>query len=675
MRLRRLLGLFVVPLAVAPSRLPLPQFRLEDLVAYRSEMLLACGCSVNGLAARVLALARDGDLRWSVEIPSTIAHTHDACATSLVVASDGSIYTTGYHANATQTTLFVAKLSLAGAVTWVRRFGDEGKHHGLGVTVTLDGSRLYVVGTSNGILARDRTHGDDMVVLQLRASDGDTVWARLLDSDNHGDDQAFSVRVDAAGHVYLVGQTNGRFETTDSGAVGDALHDGDLVVLSLDTHGRRRWTRQLHTTDADGCSDDVIYDPQQSHRRCGLAMTASTVLVVGSTAGTAFLHPMQWPPDDQSTPCTSPRCLNTVLVQLHLENGAVGWTNQLVLDDLNVGQRILVEMDDTDTVTVVGTLRERDDGDQPHGLPAQFAAATGTHRRVWTTAPGIHVAAVGWTPGTFLVGATTFNASYLQVRSTRDVTMTLPFCTNHVSFAAAVTYVSSSNWTELNPIAIAIRRHTAPLCPASTTVRYTISSADVGQPFTPASPHKAFVPVTGDVRLDALNPTIFVQLAAKPPLDLQPASALTVTLHASDDGSTSVQDPATHMIVLLGTPTAEPTAVQVQGEALVVLCVVLCVFGGLVRRVCDGSSGLFSGVQYRHVEEAPGERHVPLNHHLQLLRGDAAAVGHHPSVHEGHGAVRPAMLASPGRSAKPKCKRARRSALLPQASSPRATND
>ncbi|EQC34171.1 hypothetical protein SDRG_08379 [Saprolegnia diclina VS20] len=653
----RVLRLVLLPLVVH-SRLPLPHFRLQDIATHHA-MRLVSGCSAHGPEARVLALTLHGDLRWSIEIPSVLAHSHDACATRLAVAGE-AIYTTGYHANATHTALFVAKLSINGAITWVKRFGDEGQHHGLGVAVTLDGSIVSVVGTSRGVISRRRTRGDDMVALQLRASDGSTLWSQLVDSDNHGDDQAFSVGVDGSGHIYLVGQTNGRFEH-DSGAGSDALHDGDLVVLSFDANGRRRWTRQLHTAEADGCSDDVIYDPQHP-RRCGLAMTASNVFVVGATAGTAFLDPTV----DDPTLGISSRRLNTVLVQLHLATGVVGWTNQLLLDEHNVGQGI-VEMD-ADTLAVVGTWRERDD-ELPRVLIAEFATATGAHRRVVTdtTARGIGVSAEVGTLGTLLLGANTLDdAAYLDQRATRDVTMTLPFCTNYVSFASAVTHVASTNWTDVNPIELAIHRHNAPLCTESVTVRYTISSADVGRPFTPASPHKAFVPITGDVRLDAANPTVAVQLAAAAPLDLPPLSALTVTLHAKDD-STEIRDPATHVIVLLGTPAAAPTTQHIQSEVLCALVCALCVFGGLVRRVCHCNMNLWSGVQYRHVEEAPGEHQLPLKHHLQLLRGDAAAVGGHVGVVDGSGAVRPAMVASP-RHAKPKCKHARRSVLLPRAS-------
>ena len=93
---------------------------------------------------------------------------------------------------------------------------------------------------------------------------GNELWTRQFGST--GLDLARGVSADAAGDVYVAGSTFDVFS-------GQATAGGrDAIVLSFDSEGNRRWTRQFGTAGWDGAVD--------------IAVIASSVLVFGGIAGT-----------------------------------------------------------------------------------------------------------------------------------------------------------------------------------------------------------------------------------------------------------------------------------------------------------------------------------------------------------------------------------------------------
>ena len=132
---------------------------------------------------------------------------------------------------------------------FVRILGSSSEEEG--DKVTFDGSgNIYIVGDSRGQMKNEITgSGRDIVVAKFDKS-GSLQWLRRPHSD--GTDLPSGIDVDAAGNVYVTGQSKGKF----GGRPNKGEFDGVLVKYS--PSGNRQWTEYFATQGSDVMTEPVV---------------------------------------------------------------------------------------------------------------------------------------------------------------------------------------------------------------------------------------------------------------------------------------------------------------------------------------------------------------------------------------------------------------------------------
>jgi hypothetical protein len=128
-------------------------------------------------------------------------------AAAVVVAPDGSPVITATVVGAGGTAdLFAAKVDAAtGNLVWSFLRDGDGRGTDLAIDLAVDASgHVLLAGTTQ---AND-TQGFDIVVFKLEGGTGVALWTRSLDGGN-SDDLPSDLALDAAGNVFLTGQTSG----------------------------------------------------------------------------------------------------------------------------------------------------------------------------------------------------------------------------------------------------------------------------------------------------------------------------------------------------------------------------------------------------------------------------------------------------------------------------------
>jgi autotransporter-associated beta strand protein len=191
----------------------------------------------------------------------------------IAVASDGSVYTTGYFqgtadfdpGSGTQNLpyaggydIFVSKLDSGGNYVWARGMGGASSDTGYAIAVAPDGS-VYTTGNFSGTADFDpgsgtqnltSAGGTDVFVAKLTSA-GNYVWARGMGGT--GNDTGYGIAVAPDGSVC----TTGCFQATadfDPGAGTQNLTSAggyDVFVSKLDSGGNFVWARRMGGTGND----------------------------------------------------------------------------------------------------------------------------------------------------------------------------------------------------------------------------------------------------------------------------------------------------------------------------------------------------------------------------------------------------------------------------------------
>lgn len=145
---------------------------------------------------------------------------------SIAVTANGTIYITGQ----TDGTLpgqtsaggrdgFIARYSTDGALGWVRQFGTSSLDEGQSIAIAPDSS-IYVSGeTDRSLFGQTAFGGTDAFFAQFNAN-GDRLSAQQIGTNRN--DESYNLRFDAAGNLYVIGQTEGAFSGQTSAGAYDA---------------------------------------------------------------------------------------------------------------------------------------------------------------------------------------------------------------------------------------------------------------------------------------------------------------------------------------------------------------------------------------------------------------------------------------------------------------------
>jgi hypothetical protein len=187
------------------------------------------GSSAGGLYSLTAKLSAAGAQLW-VQSFTTIGEG-DA-GTDIAVDHEGNVYVTGYNVEtSTGFDIVTIKYSPSGAELWVRRY-DSGSGEDVPAAIALDGSGIYVTGRSNA----------DYTTIKYDF-DGVQQWVRSYNGTGNSWDSPAALVVDAAGNIYVTGQSTG------SGT------NYDYATIKYDAAGTQLWARRY-----DGPSTIVASD-------------------------------------------------------------------------------------------------------------------------------------------------------------------------------------------------------------------------------------------------------------------------------------------------------------------------------------------------------------------------------------------------------------------------------
>lgn len=198
---------------------------------------------IDGYGHRVWAVQIGSD---DIDIASGIAL--DAAGYAYVVGHTfGSL---GGVANAGRSDVFLAKVAPGGGLEWVKLLGTP--LGDIGTAVALDPSgNVFVSGTTGGRLDGAVNAGRNDAFVAKFAPDGTLLWVRLLGTT--GAESGYAVATDAAGFVYVAGETDGTL-----GASAFGVRDAFVACLAGDS-GATAWIRQFGT-DRDDCAHAITVD-------------------------------------------------------------------------------------------------------------------------------------------------------------------------------------------------------------------------------------------------------------------------------------------------------------------------------------------------------------------------------------------------------------------------------
>jgi hypothetical protein len=262
----------------------------------------------------------DGDTVWTRRY-NGIGNGYDF-AHWVCVDEQENVYVTGYsRALSYQNDIATVKYDSSGTQLWAALFAGAGDYNDKGHKVIADNDgHVYVVGYVNpygtGTLY-------DYVTIKYDSETGDTVWARTYNGTADSSDIARDIEVDASGNVYVTGSCRNTGTMTDIVTIkydssgveqwvaqydnpDTSLSDGgyglevdaagyvyvcgqsqglgtgsDIVVIKYDQDGNQLWATRYdgHASDYDTPSDEV-------GGKCMTIDGSSNIYVTGCSRGT-----------------------------------------------------------------------------------------------------------------------------------------------------------------------------------------------------------------------------------------------------------------------------------------------------------------------------------------------------------------------------------------------------
>jgi hypothetical protein len=170
-------------------------------------------------------------------------------AYAVTVDGSGNIFVAGYttgvlsgQSSAGSTDIFLRKYDATATEQWTRQFGSTDSDYPQSVRVDAHGN-VYVFGWVSAALPGQTAVGERDAVLRKYDSDGTEVWTRQFGST--GDDLGYSMAIDEAGNIFVVGKMG-------AAATGQTSSGGaDAFIRKYDSSGTEVWTRQFGSAEDD----------------------------------------------------------------------------------------------------------------------------------------------------------------------------------------------------------------------------------------------------------------------------------------------------------------------------------------------------------------------------------------------------------------------------------------
>ncbi|MEO0215810.1 MAG: SBBP repeat-containing protein [candidate division WOR-3 bacterium] len=188
--------------------------RASSIVVAPSGSLYLTGYTMSSGAGDYLTIKyrSNGDTVWTRRYNGTgngYDFAHWVC-----IDSQENVYVTGYSRGASyQDDIATVKYDSSGNQLWVNRINGSGNYNDKGHKVIADNQGyVYVTGYVNPYATGTRY---DCLTAKLNAQTGDTIWVRTYNGTADSSDQARDICVDQSGNVYITGSVRNLNTTTD----------------------------------------------------------------------------------------------------------------------------------------------------------------------------------------------------------------------------------------------------------------------------------------------------------------------------------------------------------------------------------------------------------------------------------------------------------------------------
>ncbi len=175
-------------------------------------------------------LYSNGSLTWA----KTLGGANFEIVNSLAIAPDGSLFLTGYTNSfgAGNFDILLAKFYSNASLAWAQTLGGTTDDYGYSLTIASDGS-LFLTGYTSNFGA-----GNGDVLLAKLESNGSLSWAKTLGGTNA--DFGISLMIAPEGSLFLTGQTN---------SFGAGLYD--VLLAKFEQNGSLSWVKTLGGINTD----------------------------------------------------------------------------------------------------------------------------------------------------------------------------------------------------------------------------------------------------------------------------------------------------------------------------------------------------------------------------------------------------------------------------------------
>ncbi|HWA05080.1 MAG TPA: SBBP repeat-containing protein [Ignavibacteria bacterium] len=152
---------------------------------------------------------------------------------SITTDASGNVYVTG--ASITYGSAYYDMVTIKygsdGNIQWLQKYNGPGDSTDSGNSITVDGSgNVYVTGSSFGSGTKS-----DFITVKYNSS-GVQQWAQRYDGPTNGTDNAYNLKVDASGNVYVTG-------SSDNGPA-----QNDYYTIKYNSSGVQQWAQRYNGT-------------------------------------------------------------------------------------------------------------------------------------------------------------------------------------------------------------------------------------------------------------------------------------------------------------------------------------------------------------------------------------------------------------------------------------------
>jgi hypothetical protein len=217
-----------------------------------------------GMDAFIAKYDSNNNFVWA----QTVQGLTDSYAFGVAVDSQNNVIVTGYFkgtvdfwgtqlANADPTGLtsdiFVVKISPAGNIVWLKRFGSTGNDLGYSVAVDANDNIVLAAAIQSTVdfgagLVNGSNYG--VALVKLQSTNGSTIWSRAWGGSNYNFPNAMAI--DRSGDVVISGSLNG---PTDIGG-GTVNAAGVYLAKYSGSDGSYRWAKTFGGTQGYGVAAD-----------------------------------------------------------------------------------------------------------------------------------------------------------------------------------------------------------------------------------------------------------------------------------------------------------------------------------------------------------------------------------------------------------------------------------